>query len=150
MKRDWTKPQMRLSPRDVASDFYSFLLFLRLGLVTFLCSLGIAIISKLGGPAIGVISCLVAFPLWWYHFGLPRFKEQQSGFFSARFCLLGYIVMSTWLVVSLLEYFGIIKEGQPIPLVRQLSPYLRVALLVGVVAYIVYEFTKRKRPNDDA
>ena len=113
MKRDWTKPQMRLQPRDVASDLFSFLLFLRLGLVTFFCFLALPVIIKQAGPAIGFIPCLVAFPLWWYHFGLPRFSEQRSGFFSAKFCLWGYVAMTAFLVVDVLEWLGIFKEAHP-------------------------------------
>jgi hypothetical protein len=104
---------MRLSPRDVASDLFSFLLFLRLGFVTFLCFPGALIVSKQCGPAIGMVACIVAFPLWWYHFGLPRFKEQRSGFFSARFCFWGYVAMTALLVVDILEFFDILKEAHP-------------------------------------
>jgi hypothetical protein len=111
MKRDWTKPQMRLQPRDVASDLFSFLLFLRLGVVTLFCFLGLPVIIKQAGAATGFFVCLIAVPLWWYHFGLPRFSEQRSGFFSAKFCLWGYIAVTAYLVVDVLEWFGILKEA---------------------------------------
>lgn len=98
---------MRLSPRDVATDLFSLLLFLRLGFVTFLCYLGLPLVSKQYGFAIGTMACVIAFPLWWYHFGLPRLKEQPRGFnfFSAEFCLWGYVVMTAWLIVDIWECF---------------------------------------------
>lgn len=150
MKRDWTRPQMRLSPRDVASDLFSFLPFLRLALVIFLCFPSPLLVTKKFGPAIGTVACILAFPLWWYHFGWPRSKEQRSGLFSQSFCMWGYFVMGASLIVAVLEYFGVIQEGRPIPFVRQLSPYLRVAIIVGFVTFWFYEFSKRKKPSDGA
>lgn len=141
---------MRLSPRDFSGYQFSFRFFLRLALVSFLCFLGPLLVSKQFDPAIGILACIVAFPLWWYHFGLPRFNEQGSGFFSARFCMFGYIMMAASVVLTVLEYFGIIQEGRPIPFLRQLSPYFRVAVMVCFIAFCIYEFTGRKRPKGDA
>ncbi len=101
---------MRLSLPVYLNDFLSFLLFLRLATVVFLCVGGVPLVTKSYGPSFGVVACLFAYPLWWYHFGLPRFKEQATGIFSAKFCLWGYIIMTVWLLVCTLEYLGVLKE----------------------------------------
>jgi|SRR6516225_5509460 len=85
VKRDWTRPGMRLSVGGYCNDFLAFLLFLRLALVTGLCLAGPLLLSKAYGPGIGALAYVAAFPLWWWHFGLPRFKEQGDGFFSPGF-----------------------------------------------------------------
>src|SRR3954466_5844358 len=99
MKRDWTRPGMRLSVAGYCNDFFAFLLFLRLALVTGLCLVGPPLVSKGFGPYIGASAYVAAFPLWWWHFGLPRFREYGSGFFSPGFCLFGYLAMSASLAV---------------------------------------------------
>lgn len=150
MKRDWTKPQMRLSVEGYCNDFLCFLLFLRLALVVFLCVPIVLVITKSYGPGIGLICCISAYPLWWYHFGLPRFKEQGSGFFSPRFCLWGYIAMTVSFLVILLEYFGILKEGEPNPHLHKASPYLRTAIMVGFAIFSVYALARHRKPKDGA
>jgi len=102
---------MRLSLPAYLNDFRSFLLFLRLAAVVFVCVIGVMLIAKSYGPGFGVCACLVAYPLWWYHFGLPRFKEQVTGIFSAEFCMWGYIIMTVWLLVFTLEYLDVLKEA---------------------------------------
>jgi hypothetical protein len=116
MKRDWSKPGMRLSVEGYSNDSFAFLLFLRLALVTGLCLAGPLLVSKACGPCVGAIAYIGAFPFWWWHFGLPRFKEPRSGFFAPGFCLFGYLAMSVSLAVIALMAFGVIKEGQPHPL----------------------------------
>lgn len=132
---------MRLSPRDVASDLFSFLLFLRLALVSFLCFGGTLMVAKQYGPVLGITACLVALPLWWYHFGLPRFKERQSSLFSAEFCLIGYLAVAATLVVCVLEYFGIIQEGRPIHIFPK-SHLVRYVIIFTV--FCLYAFIRRK------
>src|SRR5437660_12757580 len=105
---------MRLSVAGHCNDFFAFLLFLRLTLVTGLCLAGPLLVSKAYGPCIGAVAYIVTFLLWWWHFGLPRFKEQRSGFFSPGFCLFGYLAMTASLAVIVLMAFGIIREGQPL------------------------------------
>jgi hypothetical protein len=129
---------MRLSVAGYCNDFFAFLLFLRLALVTGLCLFGPLLISKMYGNRVGAILCVAAFPLWWWHFGLPRFKEQGSGFFSARFCLFGYLAMSAILVVIILLAFGIIKEGQ----LHHIPERVRILIIVGVIA--IYAFSNQK------
>jgi hypothetical protein len=140
---------MRLGPHHFDGGFCSFLLFLRLMLVSLCCLLGTPVFAYFYGPSVGLAGCLAAYPLWWYHFGLPRFKEREDGFFSARFCLYGYIFMSAVLIVVVLEYFEILKEGRPILFMQQFGPYFRVAFWLGFAAYCAYEFIKWKATKKD-
>lgn len=144
MKRDWTKPGMRLSVTGYSNDFFAFLLFLRLAFVTGLCLAGPLLLSKGYGPGIGGVAYTAAFPLWWWHFGLPRFKEEGGGFFSPGFCLFGYLAMTACFAVIVHMAFGVIKEGQPHPL-PQWFPRARVArFLIIFGALCLYAYIKRK------
>ena len=144
MKRDWTKPQMRLSVEGYCNDFLSFFLFLRLVCVIGLCLIGPLLLSKSCDPRIAVATYLVAFPLWWWHFGLPRFKDSGTGLFSPKFCLFGYLYMSACLAVVTLMAFGVIKEGQPHP-PPQWIPHSPVArfLIIFSILYL-YVFLRRR------
>ena len=99
---------MRLGMVTQANGFFSFLLFLRLAFVTFMCVPGVLIISRLYGPAYAVLAGATAYVLWWYHFGLPRFKVQGDGFFSPRFCFWGYAFITLTLLVNVLMLAGVL------------------------------------------
>lgn len=144
MKRDWTRGGMRLSVAGYSNDFFAFLLFLRLALVTGLCLAGPLLVSKAYGPRIGAVAYIAAVPLWWWHFGLPRFKEQGSGFFSRGFCLFGYLAMGASLAVITLLAFNVIREGQPHPLPAWFPQSRVVRFLVIFAALCLYAFFKRK------
>ena len=143
MKRDWTKPGIRL---DVDSYFnFAFLLFIRLALVTAFCLIGPLLISRAYGQTIGIISGVVVFPLWWWHFGLPRFKEGRgSGFFSPGFCLVGYVFMALQLAILVLQKFGILKEGKPHPLPDWVPRSHTARFLIISGFLLVFEFIYRK------
>jgi len=143
MKRDWTKPGMRLSVDGYGN--FAFLLFLRLGLVTAFCLIGPLLISKAYGQTIGVISAVAVFPVWWWHFGLPRFKERSgSGFFSPGFCLVGYVFMTLQLAVLLLQKFGVLKEGQRHPFPDWVPRSHTARFLIIFALLLVFEFIYRK------
>ena len=144
MKRDWTRPGMRLSVAGYSNDFFAFLLFLRLALVTALCLAGPLVASKECGDPIGALTYIAAFPLWWWHFGLPRFKEQRSGLFSAGFCLFGYVAMSASLAVIVLLAFGVIQEGQPHPLPQWFPRSRPVRFLIIFAVLSLYAVFRRK------
>jgi membrane protease YdiL (CAAX protease family) len=142
---------MKVSLPVYCNDFLAFLLFLRLALVTLLCFFGGPVLSKAYGYSVGLIACLVAFPLWWYHFGLPRFHEERSGIFSARFCLWGYLIMAAVLVVVMLLLLGVLKEGQPHPIFPQWFPKsrtLRFCIIFAVLS--LFAFARRKPPKSNA
>jgi len=140
---------MRLSVAGYCNDLLGFFLFLRLVLVVGLCLLGPLLISKAWGPRIGVAAAICAFPLWWWHFGLPRFKKRGSGFFSTGFCLYGYFSMSASFVVITLMNFGILKEGQPHQLPEWL-PRSRLAwFIILFICFFIFEFFKRKLRKKD-
>jgi len=138
---------MRVSLPGYCNDFLSFLLFLRLGTVVFLCAGGAILTAKSYGPGYGVIAGCAAYPLWWYHFGLPRFKSGASGIFSAKFCLWGYIWMTVVLLVCVLEYFGILKEAAGPTPVSQEEWYSRRHIIRYVIIFCVlcaYAFFKKR------
>jgi len=149
MKPDWTKPRMRLSLPAYCNDSLAFLLFLRLTVVAFLCFPCTLVLSKIYGTGIGLIACLLAYPLWWYHFGLPRFKEQRSGFFSARFCLMGYVAMTAALLIVTLEFFDVIQEGKPVHLPALLPKSNVLRFLIIFSALWGCDFAKRKFSKKD-
>jgi asparagine N-glycosylation enzyme membrane subunit Stt3 len=90
------------------------------------------------------VAYIATFPLWWWHFGLPRFKEQGSGFFSPGFCLFGYLAMSASLAVIMLMAFGVIKEGEPHPLPEWFPRSRVIRFLIIFVVLCLYAFFKRK------
>jgi len=57
--------------------------------------------------------------------------------------------MSLALLIVMLEFLNIIKEGRPLPFTHQLTHYLRVVLPIGVLVFLVFNFIKRKKPNND-
>jgi len=139
---------MRLSVAGYSN--FAFLLFLRLALVTALCLTGPVLISKVWGPRVAEFTLLAAFPLWWWHFGLPRFKEHRSGFFSPGFCLVGYLVMTASLVLITLMTFGILKEGQS-PQLPHWFPRSRVArFLILLAIFYLFAFLKQKLRKKDS
>jgi hypothetical protein len=135
---------MRLSLAGYCNDFFAFLLFLRLTLVTGLCLVGPLLVAKAYGDCLGALSYIAAFPLWWWHFGLPRFSEQRSGFFSPGFCIFGYLAMSASLVVVMLLAFGVIREGQPHPLPQWFPRSRLVRFLIIFAVLSLYAIFKRK------
>ena len=134
---------MRLSLPVHLNDFLGFLLFLRLGAVAFGCAIAPLLIAKTYGPGFGLAACSAAYPFWWYHFGLPRFKEQRTGLFSATFCLWGYIIMTVALSVCALEYMGILKEATGKPPAQPQDFFstkhmVRVLVIFGVLCLYAY------------
>ena len=143
MKRDWTKPGMRLSVDGYCN--FAFLLFLRLALVTALCLIGPQLIGRAYGNSVGVVSAIAVFPLWWWHFGLPEFKEVSGGgFFSPGFCLVGYVFMTLDLAIMILMRFGILKEGQPHPLPNWIPRSHTARFLIIFAILLIFEFIYRK------
>jgi len=55
--------------------------------------------------------------------------------------------MSAALAVTMLQYFGVVQDGAPISIVRRLSPYIKIAVIVGFVVFCIRGFAKRKKPN---
>ncbi len=124
---------------------FAFVLFLRLALVTVFCFIGPLLISKGYGQTMGVISAIAVFPLWWWHFGLPRFKEGRGGgFFSPGFCLTGYVFMALQLAVLILKKLGMVEQGKPHPLPDWVprSHTARFLIIFGLL--LVFEFVYRK------
>lgn len=110
-KRDWTKPQMRLSMAAFSNDFLGFLLFLRLVSVTLLCVFGPILTLHFLGSIYGALASTAAYVLWWFHFGLSGHHTEGNDFFSRRFCLLGYVLITMTLVASILMVLGILPQG---------------------------------------
>lgn len=145
MKHDWRQPRMKLSLPVYSNDFLAFLLFLRLTLVVVFCLFGGIVLGKWVGTGAGLAGYGLAFPLWWYHFGLPRFGVAGSGYFSPGFCWLGYLLMAFGLVGVALLYFGVIKEGRPIPIYPEWFPKSRVARYAIIFAALcLVEYVWRK------
>ena len=149
MKRDWTRPQIRLVPDHIAGGLPCFLRGVRLLFVALSCILGLPVFIYQYGPGAGLIACLGAYLLWWYHFGLRGYGWGDFTFLSNEFCLFGYTVISAATLIAVLEYFDVLKEGRPpFPgIQQQLEPYLRLAPWVGTAAFCVYMWAKRKKRN---
>lgn len=132
--------------------YWSGLLFLRLALTVCACIGLPLVISECWGPGFAAAACLFAFPLWWFHFGLPRFKRESGGgiLSSPWFCLWGYGAITLILLASVLEVLGIIKEGQPLfRLDEHRRMILRRVVLVAVVCVsLLYEYARRGRQKE--